>query len=173
METDSNMVSATLQKPLLGWLILSWLLRVDVSLLIKSNIYSVKQVAILAWMCGMIHIFWCCNPKEGMVIKWEVCDMMRLKERRCEATWFWQLVGQNKSAQKAINSWWGRGLNQWSWQNNICLHVTGRENWEWCCHLHHLAPIYDVYTTFHIAVYIPTLIKQLMPHNSMNNCVVE
>ena len=36
-----------------------------------------------------------------------------------------------------------------------------------------LAIIYDVYTTFHIAVYIPTLIKQLAPHNSVNNCVVE
>ena len=36
-----------------------------------------------------------------------------------------------------------------------------------------LAIIYDVYTTFHIAVYIPTLIKQLMPHNSVNKCVVE
>ena len=36
-----------------------------------------------------------------------------------------------------------------------------------------LAIIYNVYTTFHIAVYIPTLIKQLVPHNSVNNCVVE
>ena len=33
--------------------------------------------------------------------------------------------------------------------------------------------IYDIYTTFHVAVYIPTLIKQFVPGNSMNNHIVE
>jgi hypothetical protein len=35
-----------------------------------------------------------------------------------------------------------------------------------------LAIIYDIYSTFHVAVYIPTLIKQFVRGNSMNNHIV-
>jgi hypothetical protein len=36
-----------------------------------------------------------------------------------------------------------------------------------------LAIIYDIYSTFHVAVYIPTLIKQFVPGNSMNSYIAE
>jgi hypothetical protein len=36
-----------------------------------------------------------------------------------------------------------------------------------------LAIIYDIYSTFHVVVYIPTLIKQFVPGNSMDNHIVE
>ena len=36
-----------------------------------------------------------------------------------------------------------------------------------------LAIIYDIYSTFYVAVYIPTLIKQFVPGNSMSNHIVE
>ena len=35
-----------------------------------------------------------------------------------------------------------------------------------------LAIVYDIYTTFYVAVYIPTLIKHFVPGNSMNTILL-